>query len=105
MTEQTYNPKCYGRDNLRKDVLESPVEVKVTVRQIGNSLLGVVECPFKTGEGGKRCNARQRESETFGETGICPYTFSIPEDFERTSLGITNNHITINNSRVEIKAY
>ena len=105
MIEQTYNPKCSGRDNLKRNVLENPVEVKVTIKQVGNSLSSIVECPHNTGDGGKRCNAKHLESETFGETGVCPYTFSIPEDFERTSLGITNNHIVINHSRVEIKVY
>lgn len=83
--EQIFPIKCRGRDASGNEVLDDPIEVKVSIHQRfgnGEDISSDVECPYNTGGHGQRCKASHPDADKISSGIYCPYSFDIPHAFE-----------------------
>lgn len=82
--EQIFPIKCRGRDFQEKEVLVSPIDVKVTIYQKpgSNIISSLVDCQYNAGSHGQLCNASSLVNKT-KEKVNCPYSFDLPHALEK----------------------
>lgn len=80
----TFDIICKGRDRFGYEVLERPVDAKVTVHQVTEKDITLyVKCKHNAGGHGERCEASYPNQRKKGTEIGCVYAADIPYIFDR----------------------